>query len=312
MTIGYRDALPNYAGQLFTASREVTPFLSMIGGINGAKITKSLDFPITSEYTLTGVAQPAITETVAAAGPPAPKNFTRGQAHNTVQIFQEGIQISYVTRATMGQMEGLNIAGNKNPVGDEKDFQILLSLQKIARDVDYSFLHGAYVVYDSATAAFTTRGIVTATTEGSNTTAMGTATLTKALFNAALIDAWGNGAKFVNPVIFCGAFNKTKFSDIYGYAPEDRNYGGLNIKTIETDFGTMGIVLEPHLTSSTILVADLSVCNPVFANIPGKPELFYEELAKDGAAEKGQLFGMLGLDYGPEWMHLTMTGLAIN
>ena len=310
MTIGYRADLPNYAGQLFTASREVTPFLSMIGGINGAKTTKSLSFPITSEYTITNVAQPAITEKVAAAGPPAPKNFTRGQTHNTVQIFQEGIQISYVTRATMGQMTGLNIAGQKNNVGDEKDFQILLSLQKVARDVDYSFLHGAYVVYADEDSAFTTRGIVTAAV--SNTTAEGGATFTKALFNAALIDAISNGAKFINPVIFCGAFNKTKFSDVYGYAPESRTYGGLAIDTILTDFGVMGVVFEPHLTSSTILVADLAVCNPVFANIPGKPELFYEELAKDGAAEKGQLFGMLGLDYGPEWMHLTMTGLATS
>jgi len=254
MTIGYRADLPNYAGQLFTA--------------------------------------------------------TRGQTHNTVQIFQEGIQISYVTRSTMAQMSGLNIAGDVNNVKDEKDFQILLSLQKVARDVDYSFLHGAYVVYADEDSAFTTRGICTAMS--SNTTAEGNATLTKAMFNAALIDAYGNGMKFIKPVIFCGAFNKTKFSEIYGYAPEDRNYGGLNIKTIETDFGTMGIVLEPHLATDDILVADLSVCNPVFANIPGKPELFYEELAKDGAAEKGQLFGMLGLDYGPEWMHLTMTGLATS
>ena len=310
MAIGYRSDLPNYAGELFTASREQTPFLSMIGGINGAKVSKSLNFPISSEYALTAVAQPAITEAVAAAGPPAPKNFTRGQTHNTVQIFQEGIQISYVVQSTMGQMSGLNIAGQQNNISNEKDFQIMLSLQKMARDVDYVFLHGAYVVYATSATAFTSKGIVTAIT--SSTTAEGGATLTKALFNAALIDAWGNGAKFMKPVIFCGAFNKTKFSDIYGYAPEDRNYGGLNIKTIETDFGVMGIVLEPHLSSDTILVADLAVCTPVFCNIPGKPELFYEDLAKSGAAENGQLFGMLGLDYGPEWMHFTMTGLATS
>ena len=308
MTIGYRAALPNYAGALFTASREQTPFLSMIGGINGAKVSKSLNFPISSQYTLTSVAAPAITEAVAAAGPPAPKNFTRGQVYNSVQIFQEGIQISYVVQSTMAQMSGINIAGQQNNISDEKDFQIMLSLQKIARDVDYCFLHGTKTDYSDHDTAFATNGIVTAIT--SSTTAEGGLTLTKALFNAALIDAWGNGAKFVRPVIFCGAFNKTKFSDIYGYAPEDRNYGGVNIKTIETDFGVMGIVLEPHLTSSTILVADLSVCSPVFCNIPGKPELFYEDLAKHGAADYGQLFGMLGLDYGPEWMHFTMTGLA--
>lgn len=310
MATGYLADLPNYAGELFTASREQTPFLSMIGGINGAKVTKALTFPITSEYAITAVAQPAITEAVAAAGPPAPKNFTRGQTYNTVQIFQESVDLTYVKMATMGQLSGLNIAGSKNPVLSEKDWQIMVSLQKMARDVDYVFLHGAYVVYADEDTAFTSRGIVTAAT--SNTTAEGGATLTKALFNAALIDAWGNGAKFMKPVIFCGAFNMTKFSDIYGYAPESRTYGGLAIKTILTDFGEMGIVLEPHLTSSTILVADLAVCTPVFCQIPGKPALFYEDLAKVGAAEEGQMFTMLGLDYGPEWMHITMTGLATS
>jgi len=74
----------------------------------------------------------------------------------------------------------------------------------------------------------------------------------------------------------------------------------------------MGIVLEPHLLKSTVLIADLAVCTPVFCQIPGKPALFYEDLAKVGAAEEGQLFGMLGLDYGPEWMHIKMTALTVS
>ena len=310
MATGYLATLPNYAGELFTASREQTPFLSMIGGINGAKVTKALTFPITSEYTITAIAQPAITEAVAAAGPPAPKNFARGQTYNTVQIFQESVDLTYVKMATMGQLSGLNIGGQQSNVLNEKDWQIMVTLQKMARDVDYVFLHGAYVVYADEDTAFTSRGIVTAAV--SNTTAEGGATLTKALFNAALIDGWNNGAKFIKPVIFCGAFNMTKFSDIYGYAPESRTYGGLAIKTVLTDFGEMGIVLDPHLTNSTLLVADLAVCTPVFCQIPGRPALFYEDLAKVGAAEEGQMFTMLGLDYGPEWMHITMTGLATS
>ena len=309
-TPAYLSDLANYSGELFSASRENTPFLSMIGGINGAKVSKALGFVTGSEYTLNAPAQPGITEAVAAAGPPESNKYTRGQDTNTVQIFQESVEISYVKSATMGQLSGLNIAGKQNTIANEKDFQIMATLQEMARDVDLSFLEGAYLAYTDKDTAFTSRGIVTAAL--SNTTAEGGATLTKALFNAALVDAWSNGARFIKPVIFCGAFNKTKFSDIYGYAPEDRYFGGLNIKAIETDFGPMGIVIEPHLTNSTILVADLSVCYPVFVNIPGKPALFYEELAKVGAAEKGQLFGMLGLDYGPEWMHLTMTGLATS
>lgn len=308
MTIGYLVDLPNYAGELFTASREQTPFLSMIGGLNGAKVSNSLNFPISSQYTLTGVSFPAITEAAAAAAPPAPKNFTRGQTYNSVQIFQEGVSISYVKKATMGQMSGLNIAGAVNPVTNEKDFQITRSLEKMARDVDYCFLHGTKVDYADHDTVFTTEGIVTAIT--SSTTALGAA-LTKPLFQAALVDAYSNGAKFIRPVIFCGAYNKTKFSDIYGYAPTDRNVGGVNIKQIETDFGTFGIVIEPHLAAGTILVADLAVCSPVFCPIDGKPALFYEDLAKTGAAENGQLFGLIGLDYGPEWMHFTLTNITV-
>ena len=312
MATGYLQTVPNYSGELFTASREQAPFLSMAGGINGAKVTKALTFPITSEYPITAISQPAISEAVAAAGPPAPANTNRSQTYNTVQIFQESVDLSYVKMATTGQMAaaGLNIAGSKNPVMNEKDWQIMVTLQKMARDIDYVFLEGTYTVYATSATTFKSRGIVTASVAGSNTTAEAGATLTKALFNAALIDAWNNGAKFIKPVIFCGAFNMTKFSDIYGYAPESRTYGGLAIKTILTDFGEMGIVLEPHLTNTTILVADMAVCNPVFCNIPGKPALFYEDLAKVGAAEEGQMFTMMGLDYGPEWMHLTMTGLA--
>jgi len=312
MATGYLQTLPNYSGELFTASREQTPFLSMIGGINGAKVTKALTFPITSEYAITAVSQPGISEAVAAAGPPAPGNFTRGQEVNTVQIFQESVDLSYVKIATMGQLSGLNIGGKQNSVMSEKDWQIMVTLQKIARDVEYVFLHGAYLAYATSATAFTSQGIVTVSEAGSNTTAEGGATLTKALFNAALVDGYSNGAKFIKPVIFCGAFNMTKFSDIYGYAPESRTYGGLAIKTILTDFGEMGIVLDPHLSSDTILIADLAVCTPVFCPVPGKPALFYEDLAKVGAAEEGQMFTMLGLDYGPEWMHITMTGLATS
>ena len=45
---------------------------------------------------------------------------------------------------------------------------------------------------------------------------------------------------------------------------------------------------------------------------PGKGVLFYEELSKTGASEKGQIYGQLGLDYGPEEFHGKITGLATS
>jgi hypothetical protein len=40
--------------------------------------------------------------------------------------------------------------------------------------------------------------------------------------------------------------------------------------------------------------------------------MFYEELSKSGANESGQIFGQLGLDHGPGFMHGTITGLATS
>ena len=44
--------------------------------------------------------------------------------------------------------------------------------------------------------------------------------------------------------------------------------------------------------------------------MPGKGNFFLEQLAKTGAGEKYQLFGQIGLDHGPEWMHGKFTGIA--
>jgi hypothetical protein len=121
-----------------------------------------------------------------------------------------------------------------------------------------------------------------------------------------------NGAEFVNPVVFCNAFQKQKISDIYGYAPQDRNIGGYNIKQVETDFAVLGIVWAPNVPTDDLLVADLAFCAPVFLPVPEKGVLFYEELSRTGASEKGQIYGQIGIDYGPEEYHGTITSLATS
>ena len=85
----------------------------------------------------------------------------------------------------------------------------------------------------------------------------------------------------------------------------------MNISEIETDFAKFGVVWAPNVPAATLLIADLDVCHPVFLPVPGKGVLFYEELAKTGAAETGQVYGQLGIDYGPEEFHGKIINLAI-
>jgi hypothetical protein len=92
------------------------------------------------------------------------------------------------------------------------------------------------------------------------------------------------------------------------YREVSRNVAGVNVTTIETDFGTLNIMLNRRMPISTLAFTHLSVCQPIFLLTPGKGFLFTEPLAKTGAAEKAQLYGECGLKYGPETAHALLLG----
>lgn len=305
--------LPNYVGELFLIGANQTPFLNMIGGLTGGKQYAAFDFPVAQPWALNAAAQPEVTENTAADAPTA-TTYVREQKTNTVQIFHKAVNVSYAKQATSRVIAadattGDAMLGNQ-PVNNELDFQIQGNLRQVSLDAEYSFLRGTYQQATDADTAAKTRGIITAITE--NAVAAGSAALSKALIDRLLRDMAAEGAVFVNPVIFVNAFQKQKISDIYGYAPENRNVGGVNIQQIETDFAQLGVVWAPQMPTDTLLIAEMSVCAPVFCPVPGKGLLFYEELSKTGAAEKGQIYGQMGLDYGPEEYHGKITGLATS
>ena len=288
----------------------------MVGGLQGGSVRTVGDFqfPLAQPWALEAASQPAITETDSLTAP-NPWTYVRGQDVNTVQIWQRQISVSYAKQSVSGQVTadattGLVDIRDDQPVQNERDFQIMAHMRQLSLNIDYTFLNGAYNQATDAVTAAKTRGVITAAT--TNTVAAAAATLSKALIDQLLRTMAANGAEFLNTVIFVNAFQKQKVSDIYGYAPEDRNIGGYNIKQIETDFAILGIVWAPNVPAATLLIADLAVCSPVFLPVPDKGVLFYEELSKTGASEKGQIYGQIGIDYGPEEYHGTITNLATS
>ena len=298
--------LPNYTGELFTADMINTPFLSMIGGLGGGKMTENFQFPVDTEYAHEALAQKSITET-GSLTPPTAISYVRTQNTNVTQIFQEQVSISYVRMSNQGRLSGLNTAGANNPVVSEKDWQIAKALESVARQVEWHYLQGTYNLAAAANQANQTRGMISA---AATTSAAGGAALTKAMIDALFLAMFGAGAMFQNVVAFMNGYQKQAISSLYGYAPEDRNVGGVNIKQIETDFGNIGISAAHRMMPvGTILFAEMSVVDAVFQPVPQKGNLFYEELARTGAAESGQIFGQVGLNHGPSFAHGTITGL---
>jgi hypothetical protein len=49
---------------------------------------------------------------------------------------------------------------------------------------------------------------------------------------------------------------------------------------------------------------------PCFLPIPGKGHFFTEPLAKTGAFDRVQLYGEIGLNYGPEQYHGQITSIT--
>ena len=300
--------LPNFVGELFNVSPTDTPLLSAIGGMTGGKSVTSKQF--TWQTTdLAGATQTAVVE----GADPVMKGRTRSEVTNVAQIMQYGVEVSYTKQAAVGNLSGESIIGNQ-PVQDELAFQLDMAMKTAARDIEHSFIQGTYVADTDISTARKTRGMLAAVT--TNEVAGAAGALDQAKVESALKQMADSGAPFEMPVIFANAFQKQKLSAIYSsalaLAPRDRNIGGVNITTIETDFGQVGIVFERHIPADDVLIADLAFLKPVFLDIPGKGHFFVEPLAQTGAAYKYQVYGEIGLEYGPEQFHAKITNLATS
>ncbi len=302
--------LPNYSGELFSADAINTPLLSTIGGLTGGKMTTNFVFPTSSEYDFAAASQPDISETASLTAPSGTE-AVRTQVENVVGIHQQAVELSYHKQGNVGRMTGINTIGQANNAPSELDFQISYNLQKIARDVEYSFINGVYAKTTVSGTANQTRGIIECADDAGNTIAAIAADLSTDLVNQLLLKMADHGAYFSNVQIHVNAFQKQAITALYKIEPRDRTDGGANISMLYTDFGIFEIVWNRFVPADTIVFVDVAYCAPVFMEVPGKGVLFYEELAKTGASERGQIYGEIGLDHGPEFMHGSITGLAI-
>ena len=309
--------LPNYVGELFLVGGNQTPFLTMIGGLsNGGRAVAGWEYPVSVEEALNTAAQPDITETASLTAP-TPTTYVPTQTTNVCQIFQRQVSVSYARMSDNATLSGLSLLGT-NPITDPVEHQKMRNLEQIAVDVEYTMLNG---VYQKAAAAVSggaaeksnkMRGIITAVT--TNVVAAGGA-LTKAQINTLVASMADHGAPFKNAVLFGNSTVKQAITGLFGTTPlgavpQSRNVGGLNIETIVTDFGEIGVVYDRYVPAGTLLIADLAFVTPVSLAVPGKGHMFYEPLSKTGAGESGQYYGQIGLAYGPEVYHGKITGIT--
>ena len=301
----------NYSGMLFNKGNTRTPLSSIIG--RKAKTTNHVEFAVGQYFDSTGTAsQPAISESASLTAPDATV-VTRTQMTNVTQIFQESLGISYAKQSNMGTLSGLNVASQQaNPI-NELDFQVAAKIQKINRDIEFTFIQGAYNKATTDATVNKTRGLVEAIT--TNTKAMASKPL--GLWDIAdmVKRIYGSNAPTDGLVLWCDAItmfqiNADAVQNGLTVVPAAREINGIALSSVVTPLGVVYLYLGEFLPAGTALLLNLDVIAPVYQPVPGKGNFFLEQLAKVGAGEKYQLFGQIGLDHGPEWYHGKFTGIA--
>lgn len=304
---------PNYSGLLFNKGNTRTPLSTIIGP--KLVTTNHVEFVTGQEYTGGGSgSQPAISESDSLTAPDA-GTVTRQQKTNVTQIFMEAVGISYAKQSNMGTLSGVNIANqNGNPI-NELDFQVAVKMQKIARDIEYTFINGVFVKAENDTTANKTRGLVTAIT--TNTKAMANKPL--GLWDIAdMVKAiYGENAPTDSLCLWCDAttlfqINADAVQNGLTVIPAAREINGIALSSVITPIGVVYLHLGECLPAGTALLLNLDVIKPVGQNVPEKGNFFLEELAKSGGGTKYQIYGQMGLDHGPEWYHGKFTGISTS
>ena len=301
----------NYSGMLFNKGNTRTPLSSIIG--SKAKTTNHVEFVTGQEYTAGGDgSQPAISETASLTAPDATV-VTREQKTNVTQIFQESVGVSYAKQSNMGTLSGLNVVNQQeNPI-NELDFQVSAKIQKVNRDIEYTFINGVYQKATKDNEPNNTRGLVPAIT--SNVLAMGgkplglwdIADMVKKIYEA---NAPTDGLCLWCDAVTMFQVNGDAVQNGLTIVPAARDVNGIKLSKVITPLGEVYVYLGECLPAGTALLLDLAVLAPVHQPVPGKGNFFLEQLAKTGAGEKYQLFGQIGLDHGPEWFHGKFTGIS--
>lgn len=304
---------PNYVGELFAASPEDTPFLSAIGGLTGGESVGSSVIQWEGYDLRDADDSRQRTEGTDATALEARARFS---ASNVLEIHQEAVAVSYTklgaTRQVGSGTGATQVTADTMPA-DELAWQVEQKLKEVARDIEKAFLTGVYSNPTTNATPRKTRGLINAITTNTATTTHKAGELTEDEILDLMQKVWTAGGmrESETRTIIVNATLKRALSRIFlkdaGYRHTDRNVGGVNLQTFETDFGTCNIMLSGLMPVDKLVVASLEQLKPAFLEVPGKGHLFAEPLSKTGAAEKVQLYCETGLIYGNEKAHGVLT-----
>ena len=203
---------------------------------------------------------------------------SRSSISNLCQITEKVTQVSGTARAL-----------HPKGVGDTFDAEVSDRLIELKRDMEWYFLNGTKTV-ESDTAARQMNGLVNLV--NSNNVISTAGALTEDHFLDAFQKMWDHGAQgeyfaFVNATQKRAINALAKAGSNVRWVLENgsvTNEWGVGISKIDSEFGTINLVLDRHMDTKTILALDLDE-----VQIAELRSTFYEDLPKAGDYFKGHI-----------------------
>lgn len=311
----------NITGMLFNKTDLRTPLFNMITNSG----TSAREF-ITGAWYDTGYptgAAEGISEDESRTAPD-PLFWTRENASNITQIFQRTVDVTYRKMANGGDLNNYldptaqqpSLVGNTNNVPSELAFQLGNATAAMRLDIENIILNGKFLDgKGDPTQKDQTRGLLDATV--TNILAGGGDELNYTMiYDIARLIADDSGSPF-GLESYLAIVNAEQYKQLQKVAANegikiDYTTGGVNVASVLTPYGVLRFMPHRFMENGTMEVACIPVLGNKLQPTPGKGNFFYETLAKKGAAEQGQVFGMWGLDHGPEYMHVKLEGLSLT
>lgn len=311
--------LPNYVGELFELRKRQNAFMRLIGGLNGnVRLVGHTEFSLGVDYELPAPKQAGATEGAA----PTKSVIGTSQASNILQIFQEGVEMTYTAQSAHQAISGLAVVpgSGQGPIQRPGTlaWQIARKIDIVQNDFNYSFLRGTYQKPVDNTTARRTRGVCNAVV--TNLFPQADTPWTKARFEAMLRDAVENGAFNRGDEVYAlgDGTQLDALATLYSTEtskPASRTVAGVAIQTIVTSWATVNLVWEPDMAPGTLLITHPKylhlVAMPIVVDGNVKGIFFAEKLAKTGSSDTYQLYGEWGVDYTHEVFHTLATGLPV-
>jgi len=212
--------------------------------------------------------------------------------YNYTQIFSDDVK---VTRS-----------GNKISqygIAEEFDYQAAKRVPELSRLIEKSFFRGQRKA-GSATTPRGFGGLETFITD--NTANLSSAALKQKDLEDEIQKAWEDGGQ--PDLLICNAWVKRKISGFYAASvrtTRDEKRGGVTIDEVDTEFGTLGILMSRWCPSSKLYIVEAQ-----YIGFLAFDPFFQEELAKTGDSVKGQVVGEYSLVVKNDKAHAYIYGIS--